>query len=490
MSAHGPALELAGITKRFGDTTAVEGVDLRVNFGAVHVLLGENGAGKTTLLRIAAGLLPPDEGRVVIPLTSSAAAAQPSTAGATRISLVHQHFSAVPALTVAENVALGRGGLLSRFNPGAIADELAALHRETGLVLPPPNTRVADLEVAEQQRVEIAKALLKRPGILMLDEPTSTLSPDAGRDLYRWLGEYAAGGHAVVVVTHRISDALAFGTDVTVLRHGRVALRAPRSATNERELLDAMFGAELEFAPDPASADAAAEGTDGRPVVIALRGAGYRDDRGVEHVANATLDIRAGEIVGVAGIDRSGHSALLRLAAGRIRPTSGSVVRGSTVAFVPEDRLRDALIGELSLEENFLLRGSAERRGWVSSAEGRAKTAAAMSAYAVRAADTLVPAAELSGGNQQRFVLSRELADQPRALVAEHPTRGLDARSGGFVRQALRSMRERGGAVLLYSADIDELLAMADRIVVCHRGRVIAVSRDRAAIARAMAGTA
>jgi simple sugar transport system ATP-binding protein len=477
-----PALALRGIHKRFGATEALRGASLEVRPGTVHALLGENGAGKSTLMRIAFGLLTPDAGTVEfeghpVQWRSSAEAIR---AG---IGMVHQHFMLVPAFTVAENAALGD----RRYDPAEATARVRAVASDTGLAID-PQAAVGDLPVGAQQRAEIVRALAHDASLLILDEPTAVLSPTEGQELYRWVRTFAARGGTVVLITHRLADVLAVADDVTVLRQGETVLRAARDSLDEDRLIAAVVG-EVGAAPVRARSRAATG-----EVLFALRDAELDDARGVRRLHAATLEVRAGEVLGVVGVEGSGHRELLRLLAGRLAPTRGTVVRPAVIGFVPEDRLHDALIPAFTLTENVALAGAGARTGLLPWPQLGTRTNAIISAFDVRSAGAGSIAATLSGGNQQRFVVGRERMAAPRAIVAENPTRGLDVRSAARVLDAITAVADaEGGAAIVYSSDLDEVVALTSRVIACSAGRVVEVPPpadpgDRAPYARAMMG--
>jgi simple sugar transport system ATP-binding protein len=473
-----PVLALEGITKRFGATLALDAASFTLAAGQVHALLGENGAGKSTLMRVAFGLLAPDAGAIrrdgVVVRWRDAAHAIAHGLG-----MVHQHYSLVPAMTVAENVALGDRG---RFDPAAAAARVRTVAEATGLAVD-PGARVADLPVGAQQRVEILKAFAHDARVLILDEPTAVLTPAEADDLLARLRAFADGGGAVVLITHKLREALQVADAVTVLRRGRTVLETPRAAVDDAALVTAMVG---ERPPVEVRGAARAPGA----VVLALRGVAWRDARGVVRLHPTDLAVHAGELVGVAGVEGSGHAELLRLLAGRLPPSAGTVDRPAAVGFIPADRHRDAIALDLTLTENLALAGAGARRGRM---PWRALGAAAQGLLAehdVRAAGPTARLSALSGGNQQKFVVARELAHAPHALVAEDPCRGLDVRASGAVLARLRAARDAGAAVVVSSTDLDEVLALADRVVVCHAGVARAVPATREAAARAMLGAA
>lgn len=478
------ALSLQNITRRFGGVVALENASLDVERGTVHALLGENGAGKTTLMRVAFGLVQPDGGTIAVN-GNARRFESPSAALAAGIGMVHQHFTLVPAMTVAENVALGGRG---RFSPVEWAERVRSIGDETGLTLDPA-ARVSDLPVGAQQRAEIVKALARNVETLILDEPAAVLAPPEARDLLKWLRAFADAGHTVVLITHKLRDALETADNVTVLRRGRTVLTDAVRNVTEASLVAAMLGEERAVPRTVRQPDAPVPhaSTVGSPVLRA-EGVSFRDERGLTRVERATFAINAGELVGIAAIEGAGQRELLRLLAGRLAPTAGSVVAPERVGFVPEDRHADALMLDASLIENVALRDVGARHGRMPWASLASETGSIIAERNVRAGGAYSRARELSGGNQQKLVVGRELADNPRALVVENPTRGLDIRAAAAVHDALRLARTNGAAVVVYSSDLDEVLELADRVLVVSSGRVTEVERDRDAIGQAMLG--
>ena len=472
------ALSLQSIVKRFGAVTALDGASLVVARGTVHALLGENGAGKTTLMRVAYGLERPDAGIVQIEGQTVALRAAADAIGR-GVGMVQQHFSLVPAMTVAENVALGGRG---RFNPRRAADDVHGLARRTSLEVD-PDARARDLSVASQQKLELLKMFSRNARTLILDEPTTVLAPAEARELMSLVRQVANEGGAVVLVTHKLREALSVANDVTVLRRGRTVLATPASAVSEADLARAMFPEGI--APDMDTSTRASE--PGR-VIAELRDVELRDSRGVARVRHATVTVRAGEIVGIAGVEGSGHHELLLALAGRLLPISGDAHVPDDVAFIPEHRLRDALVPAFSVTENVALRDAGRLRGrmrWDDLAEGARQS---VNKHGIRAPGVTAPVHTLSGGNQQKLVLARELDAAPSLVVAENPTQGLDVRAAGAIRLRLRAARDAGAGVVVYASDLDELLALADRVLVTYGGSVREVAADTDAIGRAMLG--
>ncbi|MEP6692167.1 MAG: ABC transporter ATP-binding protein [Gemmatimonadaceae bacterium] len=473
------ALSLRQITKRFGDTTALADGTLELATGTVHALLGENGAGKTTLMRIAFGLVRPDAGSVLLG-GASARFHSPADAIASGIGMVHQHFTSVPGMTVAENVALGRHG---RYDARAARHRVLALAEQTGLALD-PDAIAGELPVSALQRLEIVKALAAGARILILDEPTAVLAPAEADDLVQTMRAFAAGGGAVVLITHKLREALAAADHVTVLRRGRTVLQASARDVAERDLVAAMLGNDTELGVRTISAMRAIPGA----LLVAARGISVRDARGVIRVRDASFELHAGEIVGIAAVEGAGQHELLRAVAGLIAPSAGSLTHHGQIAFIPEDRQRDGLILDFTLSENVALRGAAMRRGRMDWDAIASRTSSLLAHHDVRAVGPAALARSLSGGNQQKLVLARELAGAPAVVLAENPTRGLDVGATAATHGCLRAARDAGAAVLVYSSDLDEVLALADRVLVMHAGQMSDVALDRDAVGRAMLG--
>jgi ABC-type uncharacterized transport system ATPase subunit len=365
----------------------------------------------------------------------------------------------------------------------------------TGLALD-PTARVGDLPVSAQQRCEIVKALSRDATVLILDEPTAVLAPDEAQALLAWLRAFVAEhpSHAVVLITHKLRDALAVADDITVLRRGERVATGAASAFTEASLADAMLGPgthsdamQHEVVPQvvPHTNSVGAHHH-----VITVDNIEVRDARGVLRVRGASFTVRAGEIVGVAAVEGSGQHELLRAVAGLLPVARGRLGAPADIAFVPEDRHRDALLLDASLAENLALRDAGARRGRMEWRSFAARTTDLLIRRDVRARDARVSARTLSGGNQQKFILARALDEAPPALVVENPTRGLDFRATAAVHAALHDARDAGIAILLYSSDLDEVLALADRVLVLHNGVVHEVPRDRAIVGRAMLGAA
>ena len=453
------ALDLNQISKRFGNLQALSRVSFKLRSGTVHTLLGENGAGKSTLMRVAFGMVRPDSGEIRIH-DKSVSLKSPADAIKLGIGMVHQHFMLVPSMTVAENIELGGKGL---FRESEASDRIHALAKETGLSLD-PHARVHSLSIAAQQRLEIIKALSRQADILILDEPTAVLSPREGEDLLTIIRRLSETGRSIVLITHKLRDAERYSDDVSVLRHGRLVLSSSVGEVSRESLTRAMLGdspAENETSPavrgDRVKLSAEA--------VIQLDHVAVEGKSESESLYDVNFSVRAGEIVGIAALDGAA-SALLRVVAGRQKAKTGRMTAPLRIGFVPEDRQHEALIPDFRLFENVALKDSGDSRGRISWFEIRNKTEALIHAFDIRANSVDVQARELSGGNQQKLVLARELSENPTALIADNPTWGLDIQAADSIHTKLRTAALNGCAVVFYSSDIDEIAELADRAFV------------------------
>jgi simple sugar transport system ATP-binding protein len=475
-------LELKGITRRFGPLVANDRIDLVVKPGQVHALLGENGAGKSTLMNVLYGLLQPDEGQVLID-GKPAHFRSPKDAIAAGIGMVHQHFMLVPVFTVAENVTLGieeanAAGLINRRKT---RQDVRDISRRFGLDLD-PDAITENLPVGIQQRVEIVKALVREADTLILDEPTAVLTPAETQDLFRIIRELKAGGKSIIFISHKLKEVQAIADTITVLRRGQVVGTAAPTAT-EDELASMMVGrnVQLVVSKDPAKPGDAVLVVDGLTVI---------EDDGRVWVNGLGFDVRAGEILGIAGVQGNGQTELCEALMGLRPVVAGTVlVAGHDVthatprqhlhagfAYVPEDRTEDGLVGDFSVAENMILDQydqppfASGIRLDLSAIEKNA--AEQVTAFDVRTQSTGTLAGTLSGGNQQKVILARELAREHKVLVASQPTRGLDVGSIEFVHKRIVQQRDHGVAVVIVSSELDEIYALADRIAVMYEGRI------------------
>ena len=516
---------LRGIVKRYGSVVALDGADLEVRAGEVHAVLGENGAGKSTLLGILGGMQRPDAGRVEI-RGDAVEVRSPRDAWAAGVGLVHQHFTLVPALSVLENLALGwRSGAGGwRLARERVREKASRLGARTGLHVP-LDARVAQLGVGERQRVEILKTLLREPPLLALDEPTAVLTPGEVETLFALLRDLASEGRAVVLVAHKIDEVLAVADRVTVLRHGRTVLEAERSEVDASALVIAMVGHGLDDAAAlgaletvghegsgaggagrgraDARAAAPAVGEDApravAPPVVELVDVGVRGAAGRPTLTDVCVSVRRGEIVGIAGIEGNGQRELALVLAGRRAPEVGAARLPAGIGFIPQDRTREGLVADFDLAENLALAlhdDAGYARGWVLRwDEIRRAAEEVRTRFAILAPGVEAKARTLSGGNQQRLVVGRELARATDLLVAENPTRGLDVAAAAFVHRELTRLARRPGGpgVVLVSTDLDEVLALSHRVLVMTRGRLVAPARTlptRAEIGALMLGAA
>jgi len=475
-----PALEMIDISKQFGGVMALAGARISVRRGTVHGLLGENGAGKTTLMGIAYGMIKPDHGSTRIDGVE-VTLRTPLDAIAAGIGMVQQHPANVPVMSVAQNIELGGRG---PYKPVLAARRAQALAEKVGFSID-VDSPVGSLSVGDQQRVEIMKAIGRDARVLILDEPTAVLAPSAARDLFLWLRAFAADGGTAIVITHKLDEARSFTDDLTVLRGGSTVSVTSAESSTIASLAASMIGTAAE--PDTfvqPNRPAAAE------VVVRADSLRLDGDSDIPAVRAASFEIRRGEIIGIAGVDGSGHHHLLLALAGRIAPASGDLIRPERVGFVPEDRHRDAVVLEFTLVQNVALHGAGQRRGWMDWRAFEKRTTAMLDRFDVRARGARQPMVGLSGGNQQKLVLARELDGNPELLVLENPTRGLDIRAALFVKQQVRAARDRGIPIVFYSSDLDEVIDIADRVLVVHAGSVSDVARDRRIVGAAMLGIA
>ena len=478
-----PVLELRGITKNFPGVLANDRVDFDLRKGEVHALLGENGAGKTTLMNILYGLYSPDAGEILIS-GSAAHVSSPHDAIARGIGMVHQHFMLIPVMTVTENIVLAAepktGGVFLDY-AGARRRVLKISKRFNFAIN--PDARIQDITVGQQQRVEILKALYRNADILILDEPTAVLTPQEATELFVILKELVADGMSIIFISHKLHEVLQIADRITVLRRGKKIDTIPRAGATEAQLARMMVGREVLLRVDKKPASPG-------ETLLEVEGLSVVDDRGLEAVRDVSLKVRGGEIVGIAGVDGNGQTELIDAITGLRRAAAGRVVVGGRdlsnentntrleegMGHIPEDRHRRGLILEFSLAENLTLHDYDKppfaRFGWLNPRRVIAFARRLLKEYDVRGGGPQTRAASLSGGNQQKVVVAREVARNPRVLIAAQPTRGLDVGAIEFVHQRLVAERDEGRAILLVSLELDEILSLSDRILVIYEGRI------------------
>jgi simple sugar transport system ATP-binding protein len=501
-------LELRGLTKRFGPVLAADAVDLTLRRGEVLALLGENGAGKTTLMNMLFGHYLPDSGAVRVADAGGALRAlplgEPQAALAAGVGMVHQHFTLAENLSALDNILLGAEPLFAlRRNRRAAREKIERLMRESGLVAP-LDVRVQRLSVGERQRVEILKALYRDARILVLDEPTAVLTPQEADALFANVRRMAASGLSVIFISHKMREVLAFSDRIAVLRGGRKVGEMPTAEADAAAIAALMVGRATDQ-PERRPGNAG-------PPAVELDGVDVAPPRGGRALRGATLTLHAGEIVGLAGVSGNGQGALAALLSGLAAPERGTVrIAGAPVARfdpaammaagvgrIPEDRHHDGVVGDMTVAENLVVErlddSAVSRAGFLRRAAIRAGAERLTAAYDVRGPGVDHAAKLLSGGNIQKLILARVLDREPRIILANQPTRGLDIGAAAEVGRRLIAARDRGAAVLLISEDLDELLAWSDRVLAIHDGEIVeagATDRlDRGRLGLLMAGKA
>jgi ABC-type uncharacterized transport system ATPase subunit len=479
------AVELREITKRFPGVVANDQVDLTVERGSVHALLGENGAGKTTLMNVLYGLYEPTSGTVVVD-GEERTFGSPRDAIDAGVGMIHQHFMLVDPMTVTENITLGNeprkfGGL--SVDRERAREEVVELSERYGFDVDPA-ARVADVSVGVQQRVEILKALYRGADVLILDEPTAVLTPQEVEDLFAVLDELTEQGKTIIFITHKLGEAMTAADEITVLRDGVNVGTVAAGETTREELAELMVGREVLLDVERPPAEFG-------ETVLEVSDLAVTDDRGVRAVDELSLSVREGEIFGIAGVDGNGQRELVEAITGLLGPESGTIsfegadVSGRSrreridagMSYIPEDRQEQGLVMDHDLVENAIL-GSQHappyaRNGRIDWAEADDHAESVVSEYDVRPPDPRTEAESLSGGNQQKFVVGRELERDPTLLVAAHPTRGVDVGSIEFIHERLLSLRSQGVAVLLVSSKLEEVQALSDRLAVIYEGEFV-----------------
>jgi simple sugar transport system ATP-binding protein len=482
--AETPVLELRGITKRFPGIVANDDVSVDLMPGEVHALLGENGAGKSTLMNVLYGLYHPDEGEILVK-GEKLSLGSPKDAIEHGIGMVHQHFMLIPVMTVAENVVLAseptRGRVLLDYTEAA--RRVRELSERFGLAVD-PGAKVQSIGVGQQQRVEILKALYRGADILVLDEPTAVLTPQEAEELFAVIHSLTDQGKSVIFISHKLDEVLEVADRISVLRRGKLVETIPREGATEESLARAMVGRDVLLRVEKKAAHP------GEPLLV-VEDMHVFDERGLEAVRGVSFDVRAGEIVGIAGVDGNGQTELIDAVTGLLRASSGRVEIAGTdvthstakhvldagIGHIPQDRQRRGLILQFSLAENIALHDFDKEPdstfGWLHPAVLVKRARTLIKAFDVRGGGPLARAAELSGGNQQKVILAREIERNPRVLIAAQPTRGLDVGAIEFVHRRLVEERDEGRAILLVSLELDEIISLSDRIFVMYGGQLV-----------------
>jgi simple sugar transport system ATP-binding protein len=481
------AVEMRGITKAFPGVVANSKVDLEVRAGEIHALVGENGAGKTTLMNLLYGLLHPDEGEILID-------GKPAHIGGARdaiahgIGMVHQHFMLIPVFTVGENVMLGREPVSGPgfYDHARARKEIDELTKRYGLRLD-PDARTGDLPVGLQQRVEIVKVLYRGAKIVILDEPTGVLTPQESKELFAVLRDLVKSGKTIIFISHKLREVLEISDRITVMRRGKVVGHLVTKDTTEQEIATLMVGREVLLRVDKKPAKPG-------DVTFKVENLTASSDRGVPALKGVSFELRQGEILGIAGVEGNGQSELMEVLAGTRRATGGRVLLGDKdvtsfdartereagIAFVPEDRRGTGLVLNYSIADNLIL---GRQRSPAFSWHELVLRLAAIKEWArrlVKEFDIRTPtidtaARNLSGGNQQKIIVAREMASRPRVLLAAQPTRGVDIGAIEFIHRRLVAERDEGTAVLLVSAELDEIRSLSDRIAVIYEGKIVSI---------------
>ncbi|MGA9381015.1 MAG: ABC transporter ATP-binding protein [Phormidium sp.] len=463
-------LRLEGITKSFGNFIANDNINLTVNRGSIHALLGENGAGKTTLMNILCGLYQPDVGEIYLE-NKPVEISSPAMAIQRGIGMIHQHFMLVPQLTVTENIILGTK-LDLRLNLSEKSQEISQLAKSFNLDVD-PLAKVGDLPVGIQQRVEILKALYRQAKLLILDEPTAVLTPPEVKNLARILRELADRDRTIIFISHKLEEVMNLCDTVTVLQRGKVVANLQIKETNSQELARLMVGREVLFQLDKSPHSSG-------DVVLEVQNLQVRDERDLFVVKNLSFQLHSGEILGIAGVDGNGQRELADAIA-NLRQISGGTISKKTIkksiAYIPEDRQKMGLVMGFSIAKNLILKAFNFlpfcRRWLLQYQVINDRANAAIQNFDIRAENPAIKVSQLSGGNQQKVVLARELSGDPDLIIAMQPTRGLDVGATEYVQQKLLAERERGAAILYISTELEEVMAVSDRIAVMYEGKFV-----------------
>lgn len=474
-------LKLKGITKRFGSVVANDQIDLDVRPGEIHALLGENGAGKSTLMNILYGLYAPDEGSIEwkgrpVKIES------PGQAISLGIGMVHQHFMLIPVFTVAENIILGHEGGGAKLDMARAVADVRRLSEQYGLQVD-PLARVETISVGQQQRVEILKALYRGAELLILDEPTAVLTPQEVEELGQIMRNLVAQGRTIIIITHKLKEILSFADRVTVIRRGKKIATLEAKGQTEAELAALMVGRQVTLKVQKQPAEP-------REPVLTIENLSAANAQGVETLHEISLDVRAGEIVGIAGVDGNGQTELIECLTGLRKPSGGRIrlkgreitrlspgqISEAGMGHIPEDRRKRGLVLDFTVAENMVLGSQRKyaRFGILNYQKMAELTRKVIAAFDIRPPEPEYMARSLSGGNQQKVIVGREITRDPDLMVAAQPTRGLDVGAIEFIHKRLVSERDAGRAVLLVSLELDEVMNLADRILVMYKGRIVA----------------
>ena len=483
----GLAVEMRGITKQFPGVRANDGVDFSVRAGEIHALVGENGAGKTTLMNVLYGLVHPDSGEILIN-GRTARIGGPREAIASGIGMVHQHFMLIPVFTVGENVMLGREPVSGPdfYDRTRARAEIAKLTKSYGLALD-PDARMGDLPVGLQQRAEIVKVLYRGANILVLDEPTGVLTPQESKELFSVLRGLVKDGKTIIFISHKLREVLEISDRITVMRRGKVVGHLVTKDTNEEEIATMMVGRAVLLRVDKKPAKPG-------PVTFTVENLTASSDRGVPALKGISFDLHEGEILGIAGVEGNGQSELMEVLAGTRRATGGRVLLGDKevttldakterdagIAFIPEDRRGTGLVLSFSIAENSILGRERSRKfSWhelvLRLAAIRDWARQLVKDFDIRTPSIDVAARNLSGGNQQKVIVAREMGSRPRVLLAAQPTRGVDIGAIEFIHRQIVHQRDEGTAILLVSAELDEIRSLSDRIAVMYEGKIVSI---------------
>lgn len=479
---HEYVIEMREITKKFGDFVANDKINLQLRKGEIHALLGENGAGKSTLMNMLAGLLEPTSGDIVVN-GKTVNLDSPSKAASLGIGMVHQHFMLVEAFTVVENIILGsettKHGVLDLKKA---SQDILDLSKKYGLAVD-PNAKVEDISVGAQQRVEILKTLYRGADILIFDEPTAVLTPAEIEELMTIMKNLANEGKSIILITHKLDEIRAVSDRVTVIRRGKSIETVEIGGATNQDLAEMMVGRSVSFKTEKGPSEP-------KEVVLSIENLVVNENRGVPAVKNLSLELRAGEVVGIAGIDGNGQSELIQAITGLRKVKSGSIkIKGKdvvglrprqitemNVGHVPEDRHRDGLVLDMMISENIALqtyyKEPLSKNGILNYPNITSYAKKLMEEFDVRAASEVVPSKALSGGNQQKAIIAREIDRDPDLLIVSQPTRGLDVGAIEYIHKRLIQERDNGKAVLVVSFELDEILNVSDRIAVIHDGKI------------------